>query len=407
MHAWIFPPSLDATTREELLLILDGSPPGGPGEARARLQEVCRRKGLPTCSTLMKLVLQAELSEEEASGLWDSLGAHREALASHLGRDPGWSVAAMDYLQQQKAFFSAPALVEDAFLENVFRAARPNAGTRLASSRWFLDLMKREIRRARRASRGFCLILAELDGLGRVNAAYGRTTGDAALKEVFRTLGARLRDTDVVARAGGTRLALLLPAARRLGAHAAAERVRAAVEERTRQPGRAGERLLLTLSAGVSAYPDDGETAERLFQCASLALEQARAGGGNSTVLHFQEKRRGVRFRVVGRTLECGVLGTEAAEPMRLKVCELGTTGALVESPGPLRVGDELEIRLPEAPPRPDLRLRARVERLIPPSPRSPTEGFRVAMGFLSGDAGALDSFLEGLEGRGIQRGDS
>jgi GGDEF domain-containing protein len=44
-----------------------------------------------------------------------------------------------------------------------------------------------------------------------------------------------------------------------------------------------GEALQLTVSMGVSVYPDDGDTADILLDQSYITLDEARKSGGNRT----------------------------------------------------------------------------------------------------------------------------
>jgi len=410
MCAWLAPQRLDPRTREELLALLEVPSPSGE-TARRRVEEISRQRAFPVHCALLGLLVHAEMSEEEASTHWRSLCAHREDLAARLGRDPGFRVAALDYFSRNEAFLARPVLVDEAILERCRRSASKDGLTGLVSPGHFQDLLKREVRRSGRRSRDFSLVLLDLDDFTRVNAAHGRPTGDAALREVAGILSARLRDADVAARTGGAHFALILPGTRRLGAYVVAERIRAAVEERFRQPLQEKGRLFLTLSCGVAVCPADGATKEHLLDRASRALGRARQEGGNTIVLHHQERREGVRFRPLGRSLRVLVSPGGGGEPRTLRATDLSRTGALLESDSPFETGEEMELRFPDRMPVSDLSVPVRVERQWPLAPREPGGAFRVGVRFLadgSGKSGALDAFLAGLLRQGVdQEGDS
>lgn len=410
MRAWLAPQRLDPRTREELQALLEVPSPSGEAALR-RVEEISRQGVFPVHSALLDLLVHAEMSEEEASAHWRSLCAHREDLAARLGRDPGIRVAALDYFSRREAFLVHPVLVGEAGMDLCRRTASKDGLTGLASPGHFQDLLRREVRRSGRQSRDFSLVLLDLDDLSRVNAAHGRPVGDAALREVAGMLTARLRDADVAGRTGGAHFALILPGTRRLGAYVVAERIRAAVEERFRQPLQEKGRLFLTLSCGVAVCPADGATKEPLLDRARRALGRARHQGGNTVMLHHQEKRGGVRFRPLGRNLRVRISPGGGGEPRTLKVRDLSRSGALLESDSPFETGGEMELRFSDPTPPSDLAVPVRVERQWPSSPGEPGSAFRVSVRFLadrSGMSGALDAFLAGLLSQGVdQEGDS
>jgi len=410
MCAWLAPQRLDPRTREELLALLEAPSSSGETE-RLRIEEISRQRAVPVHSALLSMLVHAEMSEEEASAHWGLLCAHRNDLAARLGRDPGIRVAALDYFSREKAFLARPVMVDEAIMDRSWRSATRDGLTGLASPGHFQDLLKREVRRSGRRSRDFSLILLDLDNFTRVNAAHGRSAGDAALREVAGILTARLRDADVAARSGGAHFAIILPGTRRLGAYVVGERIRTAVEEHFRQPLGERERLFLTLSCGAAVFPADGAAKEQLLDRASRALDRARREGGNTVVLHYQEKRKGVRLRPLGKSLRVRVAPGGGRETCILRATDLSCTGALLESEWPFEIGEEMELSFLDQFPESGPAVPARVERLWMVAPGDRGCAFRVGVRFLEDHSGkneALNSLLAGVLSQGIeQEGDS
>jgi diguanylate cyclase (GGDEF)-like protein len=141
-----------------------------------------------------------------------------------------------------------------------------------------LELLEREAERVRRGGPGFAVALAELDGFGKVGPAQVAELPSKTLVEVARLLERTVRAQDLVARWGGDRLLVFLPATSLDGGVLAAEKVRRAVAERPRPIG--SHQLALTLSVGVAAV-DPGQELPTCVQRAEAALFHARSAGGN------------------------------------------------------------------------------------------------------------------------------
>ncbi len=406
MHAWLPPGRPDPRTREELQSLLEASSP--TAESAMLIEQTARKGGSPLYASLLGLLLPIELPEDEAARHWKSLWVHREDLAARLGRDPGLRVAALDYFLHRERLLVRPVFL-DGGAERLLGSAWRDSLTGLATYRHFQALLKRELRRAGRGSREFSVVLVEQDAPPRPGARGGRER-EAALREMASILQARLRDADMAARAGGTGFALLLPETGRLGAYVVARRILRAAEERFRQPGRAGRCLLLTLSAGAAVYPADGESGEQLLERASQALGRARLQGGNRPVLHHREMREGMRFRPLGGFLRVRATPGGGEDSRILKAIDFSGTGALLESEAPFEIGEELELRVPDPSPGPELVLPARVERQWPVPCANCPGGFRVGVRFLAERPAcreALAGLLSGLESRGIEQGGS
>ena len=127
-------------------------------------------------------------------------------------------------------------------------SSRSDPLTGVANSRVFLELLKREIARARRYKRPLTLAYLDLDNFKSVNDILGHAMGDKVLQTVVSTVNANIRVTDVVGRLGGDEFVLLLPETDMQGARSGRSCVRSEVE---------GQELCeLFLSPEMSCLPD-------------------------------------------------------------------------------------------------------------------------------------------------------
>jgi diguanylate cyclase (GGDEF)-like protein len=149
--------------------------------------------------------------------------------------------------------------------------------TGLFVHRHFQDRLREELHRAERYRHFLSLILIDLDHFKRVNDNHGHPTGDAVLSELAARLRRAVPATALVARYGGEEFAIILPNA----AKARALQVAGVVHDVVRATPMlvAGVQLHVTLSAGVSTYPEDALTQETLITTADTALYQAKREG--------------------------------------------------------------------------------------------------------------------------------
>jgi len=169
-----------------------------------------------------------------------------------------------------------------------FRALQSRSATDTVSgvySRWyFYERLYAEVARARRYREPLALVVAEVDGEGRLTASRGAEFRDAALAAIARLVLSSLRDkVDVACRLGAGRFALLLPNTPP-GPSAAglvAERIRTRVAGTHLSDDEAGELGRFTMSLGVAGYPDAAEDADELMAAAEARLASARAAGGD------------------------------------------------------------------------------------------------------------------------------
>jgi len=171
------------------------------------------------------------------------------------------------------------ALVENARLfEQVRRLAVTDPLTGLANYRTLVNALQNELERSRRTGRPFAVVLFDLDGLKRVNDRFGHLVGSRAIVRLANVLRMHCRSTDTGARYGGDEFALVLPEANAEAAERVAKRV---CEKLAGDP----EIPQITVSAGVSVYPKDGDSLEKLLGAADRALYRMKGHGDG--VLNF------------------------------------------------------------------------------------------------------------------------
>jgi len=131
--------------------------------------------------------------------------------------------------------------------------------------------------------RGPWLLIADIDGFGRVNEAYGRDFGDQVIKAVGEALRTLVPAGATLARVDGEAFGLLAPALDAAAALLLADRLRAHIgSARIRRPDR-DEAERVTLSVGL-ARARDGEAPQALLERAGAALRQAKSAGRDRVV---------------------------------------------------------------------------------------------------------------------------
>ena len=133
-------------------------------------------------------------------------------------------------------------------------------------------------------TRGFCVILADIDRFKAVNDQFGHGSGDAVLVEVARRLRDNVRGMDTVSRIGGEEFLILLPDRDPAAAEAAARRLCAIVHDTpVALPGGRAP-LRVTASFGV-AMGEPGDTLEDVIERADRALYEAKAAGRDTVTV--------------------------------------------------------------------------------------------------------------------------
>jgi diguanylate cyclase (GGDEF)-like protein/PAS domain S-box-containing protein len=143
------------------------------------------------------------------------------------------------------------------------------------------DRLASAVSGAQRQNVALSVLLLDLDGFKEVNDTWGHHVGDLVLVEVAARLSGALRESDTAARLGGDEFVVLLPGTPIEGALEAAKTL---VELIAAPITIDGNSRTVGASIGISAFPDDGRSAEVLLARADTAMYEAkRAGGGCRT----------------------------------------------------------------------------------------------------------------------------
>ncbi len=150
-----------------------------------------------------------------------------------------------------------------------------DALTGLYNHRYLHERLSEELHRARDLRRPLSVLFCDLDHFKRYNDSNGHSAGDAVLREAAHLIEQSVRNVDIAARYGGEEFVVVLVETEKETALAVAERIR----ERIREAGFTAGGVPLTVSIGVSAYPEDGDVREDLLNKADWAMYLAKRRG--------------------------------------------------------------------------------------------------------------------------------
>jgi diguanylate cyclase (GGDEF)-like protein len=156
---------------------------------------------------------------------------------------------------------------------NAMRLALTDPLTGLGNHRHFQERLQYDLDRAQKEGFPLTLCLLDIDDFKQINDRYGHPTGD----EVLAQVAARLRQGGEAFRLGGDEFALLLP---RRDEHEGLSIARSVVQRMSETELDVGE--LLSVSAGVAAYPQHGVERSELVRVADSALYSSKEQGKNT-----------------------------------------------------------------------------------------------------------------------------
>lgn len=163
--------------------------------------------------------------------------------------------------------------------EKIWHSAHHDPLTGLPNRRLFLDRLEQEVKHAKRSSLPLALLFLDLDGFKEVNDSLGHEAGDSVLCDVAERLTDCVREDDTVARLGGDEFTVILTGARQSkDAELVAQTIIDALArpfQTTQQP------VQISVSIGISFYPQDASAPVDLLQAADHAMYKAKEAGTN------------------------------------------------------------------------------------------------------------------------------
>ncbi len=149
---------------------------------------------------------------------------------------------------------------------------------------YFDEQLSAELSRARRHEQPLALVMLDVDHFKRFNDNHGHAAGDAGLRALSTLIRHSLRRSDLVARYGGEEFVIVMPVTTAVQAVDKLEGIRSAASQLPIRLPRKQTTALLTISAGIAVFPDDGVTADELLDRADERLFQAKEAGRNRVV---------------------------------------------------------------------------------------------------------------------------
>lgn len=127
-------------------------------------------------------------------------------------------------------------------------------------------------------------IFVDLDHFKKINDQFGHQTGDLVLYEVAQMMESSIRSRDICGRYGGEEFVIILPNVKKKTAKRIANKLRQKAEDIFIHKNNSQFNFNLTISCGISSFPEDGKTLEQTLGYADEALYQAKKTGRNRVV---------------------------------------------------------------------------------------------------------------------------
>jgi diguanylate cyclase (GGDEF)-like protein/PAS domain S-box-containing protein len=167
--------------------------------------------------------------------------------------------------------------------------------TKLPNKVLFLDRLTVACKQAEESHSSLAVLLLGLDRFSNVNKSLGYSVGDELLLQAASRMEEILPEAGTLARFGGDEFVAFIPFTKnpRQALRSAEELI-----ESIRRPFFLGEHeVRITVSGGISIYPQDAENAETLLKNASLALGRAKQESPNWYQLFTEDLNEHMQIR--------------------------------------------------------------------------------------------------------------
>ncbi|MEK7225658.1 MAG: diguanylate cyclase [Bacteroidota bacterium] len=155
--------------------------------------------------------------------------------------------------------------------------------TNLWNHGYFQYLLQSELEKAKATKGTLSLITVDIDDFKIYNDTLGHQTGDKILRDLAQLLRNQSRKIDLVCRYGGEEFTIILPQTDKKEAYTIAERIRIDIQKYPFLNEDIFPHKELTVSLGISTFPEDGLLPAELIASSDNSLYQAKNKGKNNT----------------------------------------------------------------------------------------------------------------------------
>lgn len=155
---------------------------------------------------------------------------------------------------------------------------------------YFQDHLEAEFRKAQEENYGISLLMFDIDHFKQFNDTYGHLFGDMVLKNIAAYIMKKLRKEDIFARYGGEEFVILMPHTSLNQVMEKAEDIRSGVESLVITDRDVSASV--TISVGVSSYPETADSQAALLKSADDALYEAKRLGRNRVCVAYEKSGR-------------------------------------------------------------------------------------------------------------------
>ena len=148
--------------------------------------------------------------------------------------------------------------------------------TDVYNHRYFQESLKSHMNLAQAKNYPIAMALIDIDCFKAYNDLYGHQAGDKVLKEIASLLKANMRPKDILARYGGEEFAIIMPETDEKQALEISEKLRMIIDKTSFEGEENLPNANLTISIGVSCFPEKAKNLNELINSTDDALYRAK-----------------------------------------------------------------------------------------------------------------------------------
>lgn len=166
--------------------------------------------------------------------------------------------------------------IEKSYILSLEDLVNKDGLTNVYNHRYFYEELNRRITEAKETGEDISVLFLDIDYFKHYNDLNGHQAGDEALKKIGKLLKFHADDNHTVARYGGEEFSVILPNTSLKEGEVIAERIRESIEREVFFGQEDQPNGNLTVSIGVSSYPEKAQNDMDLIKSADDALYRAK-----------------------------------------------------------------------------------------------------------------------------------
>lgn len=148
--------------------------------------------------------------------------------------------------------------------------------------KYFIDIMRDKIKKSKNEDK-FAIVMIDIDNFKKINDTYGHVLGDKVLIRTVDIIKSNISKNDIIARYGGEEFLIYISEySNKKSLISKIDKIRHAIYNDEINYNNISCKI--TASFGISYYPENGDTIERLIEVADYMMYKAKKSGKNKIV---------------------------------------------------------------------------------------------------------------------------